>query len=160
VFKRYHGAVRSSILRQTLAATAACATLLLAACSDATTDGGSSTDAASRTVLLYKATRTVLDQLVTYPSDSASEVSSSIVRLEPGAETGFHRHDTPLYVYVLRGTVTVSYDGDVVKEYPAGSAFLEAIGTYHNGRNEGTEMVEILTVSIGAEGLENTVARP
>jgi hypothetical protein len=58
------------------------------------------------------------------------------------------------------GTVTVEYDGGVVKAYPKGSVFMEATGTYHNGRNLGNEPVLLLTVSIGAEGIENTVARP
>jgi quercetin dioxygenase-like cupin family protein len=113
-----------------------------------------------RTVLLDKATKTILDQPLAYPSASAAQVSSVIVRLQPGDTTGFHRHDAPLYVYVLAGEVTVHYDGNIVKKYPAGTSFLEAQGTYHDGRNEGTEPVEILTVSIGAEGIENTVARP
>ncbi|MFM8529654.1 MAG: cupin domain-containing protein [Ilumatobacteraceae bacterium] len=112
-----------------------------------------------RTPLLDRADATTLEQPLEYP-DGHAEVSSATVRMAPGQETGWHRHDTPLYVQVIRGTVTVYYDGDVVKTYPAGSAFIEAIGTYHNGRNEGDEPVEILTVSIGAEGLENTVARP
>lgn len=113
-----------------------------------------------RTVLLNKATKTILDQPVAYPTATPAQVSSVIVRLQPGESTGFHRHDAPLYVYVLSGEVTVHYDGDIVKRYPAGSSFLEALGTYHDGRNEGTEPVEILTVSIGAEGVENTVKRP
>ncbi|CAB4701069.1 unannotated protein [freshwater metagenome] len=54
----------------------------------------------------------------------------------------------------------MEYDGGVVKAYPKGSVFMEATGTYHNGRNLGNEPVLLLTVSIGAEGIENTVARP
>jgi len=112
-----------------------------------------------RTPLLDEADATTLDQPLEYP-DGHAEVSSATVRMAPGQETGWHRHDTPLYVQVMSGEVTVYYDGDVVKRYPTGSAFIEAIGTYHNGRNEGDVPVEILTVSIGADGLENTVARP
>ena len=114
----------------------------------------------SRTVILDKATQTILDQDIEYPSESDAQISASTVRIEPGAETGFHRHDAPLVAYILSGTLTVYYDGGVVKEYSPGTALVEAIGTYHNGRNEGTEPVEILAVSIGAEGIENTVARP
>lgn len=131
--------------------------LVLTACSADRDD--STAPPVVRTPLLTEADATTLDQDLEYP-DGHAEVSSATVRMAPGQETGWHRHDTPLYVQVMQGEVTVYYDGDVVKRYPAGSAFIEAIGTYHNGRNEGDVPVEILTVSIGAEGLENTVARP
>jgi len=114
----------------------------------------------SRTPLLTKARATVLGQTVVYPTGTPAEVSSATVTMQPGQETGWHRHDAPLYVQVLEGTVTVEYDGGVVKAYPKGSVIMEATGTYHNGRNLGSEPVLILTVSIGAEGIENTVARP
>ena len=113
-----------------------------------------------RVPLLSKATETVLGQKIVYPTGTQAEVSSATVTMQPGQETGWHRHDAPLYVQVLEGTVTVEYDGGVVKTYPKGSVVMEAIGTYHNGRNLGTVPVVILTVSIGAEGVGNTVARP
>jgi quercetin dioxygenase-like cupin family protein len=135
--------------------------LLLASCAadapDATTGDGAP---AVRTPLLTNATKTILGQPITYPSDSEAHVSSAIVVLQPGQETGWHRHDTPLYVHVLDGTVTVSYDGDIVKAYSTGETFIEAIGTYHNGQNLSTEPVHLLTVSIGAEGYADTEARP
>ena len=85
-------------------------------------------------------------------------MSSAIVTIPPGAETGWHRHDTPLVVDVIEGVVTVEYDGGIVKEYGPGDTFVEAIGTRHNGRNLGDVDVVIYTVSIGAEGLQNTVS--
>jgi len=114
------------------------------------------TTAVSPVALLDAATRTVLGQTVQYPAGVA-QVSSSIITLSPGTETGLHRHDAPMYAYILQGTVTVEYDGGTVKAYPAGSALLEAVGTAHNGRNLGTEPVRILVVNIGAEGVKNSV---
>lgn len=107
--------------------------------------------------LLTAEERTILDQVIEYPTETPAQVSAGVVVLEPGAETGLHRHDTPLVVHVLEGTVTVTYGDGTVKEYPAGSTFVEAIGTEHNGRNDTDAPVKIYTVSIGAEGLENTV---
>ncbi len=137
--------------------------VMLASCGSDNAASGTDTAASSaeaRTILLDKAMKTILEQTITYPMETPAQVSSVIVRLQPGEETGFHRHDAPLYVYVLSGEVTVDYGDDGVKKYPAGSSFVEAIGTYHNGRNRGDVPVEILTVSIGAEGVENTVLRP
>lgn len=45
-----------------------------------------------------------------------------------------------------------------MNEYGPGDTFVEAIGTRHNGRNLGDVDVVIYTVSIGAEGLQNTVS--
>lgn len=113
---------------------------------------------ASREDLLDKARKTILDQDLEYPHDTHAEVSSGIVTIPPGVETGWHRHDTPLVVHVMEGVVTVEYDGGVVNEYGPGDTFVEAIGTRHNGRNLGDVEVVIYTVSIGAEGLQNTVS--
>jgi quercetin dioxygenase-like cupin family protein len=109
-------------------------------------------------VLLDKQSSTVLDQLLTYPSGAQAQISSAVLTFAPGALTGLHRHDTPLYVYVIEGTITVTYDGGVVKEYTAGHAILEAVGTAHNGANLTDAPVKLLVVNIGAEGIVNTVS--
>jgi quercetin dioxygenase-like cupin family protein len=138
-----------------LAAAGLLASTVLAACGDLPqTDPNAK---ATREDLLDKARKTILDQDLEYPHDTHAEVSSGIVTIPPGVETGWHRHDTPLVVHVMEGVVTVEYDGGVVKEYGPGDTFVEAIGTKHNGRNLGDVDVVIYTVSIGAEGLENTV---
>lgn len=112
--------------------------------------------AASSQTLLDKADLTVLGQQFDYPQTDDAQVSSAIVTIPVGGQTGRHRHNTPMYAYVLAGTVTVEYDGGVVKEIPAGTALVEAVGTWHNGRNLGGEPVAILTVNLGAQGLVNT----
>jgi hypothetical protein len=106
--------------------------------------------------LLNKQTTTVLGQPFQYLTSSA-EVTSSILTMVPGQETGRHRHDAPLYVYVLSGEVTVTYDGGIVKKYTEGMALLEAVGVYHNGVNTGTDPVRLLIVNMGAAGVANTV---
>lgn len=103
---------------------------------------------------------TVLDQPLRYPTKGKAQVSSSIIVIEPGQETGWAKNPTPMYVYVLEGALTVEYDGGQVKEYRAGTALLEAVGTWRNATNSGTDPVRILVVSMGAKGMKNTVERP
>ena len=103
---------------------------------------------------------TVLDQPLRYPTKGKAQVSSSIIVIEPGQEAGWAKNPTPMYVYVLEGALTVEYDGGMVKEYRAGTALLEAVGTWRNGTNTGTEPVRILVVSMGAKGVKNTIERP
>ena len=109
--------------------------------------------------LLTKIEETVLNQPISYPVVGPAQISSAIVTLIAGEETGWHRHDAPMYAYILSGTLQVSYDGGVVKIYKAGDAILEAIGTYHNGQNIGKDPVRIIVVNIGAVGVENTVKK-
>lgn len=107
--------------------------------------------------VLNKQAQTVLDQLLQYPSGTQAQVSSALLTIDPGVSTGLHKHDAPMYAYILEGTLTVTYEGGIVKEYSAGSAILEAVGTPHNGENKTDKPVKLLVVNIGAEGVANSV---
>lgn len=108
-------------------------------------------------VVLDKQAQTVLDQLLQYPNGSQAQVSSAVLTIAPGVSTGLHKHDAPMYAYILEGTLTVTYEGGIVKEFSAGSAILEAVGTPHNGENKTDKPVKILVVNMGAEGVANSV---
>lgn len=116
--------------------------------------------AISATALLTAQETTVLGQTFEYPTSGAAQVSSSSLVIPRGASTGWHRHDAPLYAYVLSGDLTVDYDGGITKHYTKGMAIMEAIGTRHNGHNDGKEPVRLLVVNIGAAGVANTVKLP
>lgn len=118
---------------------------------------GSDDPPPARVVELLSTSETILGQPIVYFSSTRAEVGSTIVTLQSGEDTGWHHHNTPLYAYVLEGTVTVDYADEGIRTYEAGTAFMEAIGTSHIGRNEGDDQVRILVVHLGAEGVENTV---
>lgn len=109
-------------------------------------------------VLLNKQMTTILGQSIAYPTGTA-QVSSALITLLPGQQTGWHRHDAPLYGYIVSGTLSIAYDGNITKVYAPGTAFMEALGTYHNGSNLTNEPVVILAVNIGADGVANTVMK-
>jgi len=108
---------------------------------------------------------TNLGQPIDYPTGTPAQITAMIVTLAPGQETGRHRHPIPLYGQVLSGQVTIDYGdyGDYgelgSKTYKAGEAFMEAVDTWHNGRNNGEETLRILAVFMGAEGVAK-VERP
>jgi quercetin dioxygenase-like cupin family protein len=142
--------------------TMALAVSLVGCSSDSSSSTSTTTAAATAgkpesSVVLNKQAQTVLDQLLQYPNGSQAQVSSAVLTFAPGASTGLHKHEAPLYVYVLEGTITVTYDGGIVKEYSAGSAILEAVGTPHNGENKTDKPVRLLVVNMGAEGVANSV---
>lgn len=116
--------------------------------------------AASPEVLLNAVSETVLSQTVAYPSDSQAQISSSIITLMPGQSTPSHRHDAPMFGFILSGELEVSYDGGFTKRLSTGEALVEAIGTYHAGTNVSKVPCKILVVNIGAEGVLNTALEP
>jgi quercetin dioxygenase-like cupin family protein len=143
-------------------------TLVLAACGGGSSESaasasgsasGAAGDVAGRQTLLDAQELTTLDQPIAYPKKVPAQVTSYVTQLEPGQETGWHKHKVPLYVYILEGTVTVEYDGGVIKEYPAGTALMEAQDVWHNGTNKGDSPVRILTVYMGAKGAKNSIDR-
>jgi quercetin dioxygenase-like cupin family protein len=128
--------------------------LALGACS------GEDLPPVSSTVLLDKADTTVLGDEFSYPGAENPEITSSIVRLEAGAETGWHLHEAPMYAYILDGTLEVTYDVDgamVTKTYHEGDAIMEGLDIPHMGKNLTNRPVSILVVNIGSSDLANSV---
>lgn len=106
--------------------------------------------------VLLQGNRTVLDQAIAYP-EGVPEVTGAIVTMEPGQTTGWHRHDAPLFAWVMEGEITVDYGSHGTRRYAAGDAVLEAVDLAHDGTNTGDVPTRILVVFMGAEGVANTV---
>jgi quercetin dioxygenase-like cupin family protein len=101
--------------------------------------------------------KTVLGQSLAYPTGARAKVTAAIVSMQPGAETGWHRHDVPLFGYMLEGELTVDYGPKGTRVYRRGDALMEAIDVPHNGRNTGSGVARILAVFMGADGVPDTV---
>jgi quercetin dioxygenase-like cupin family protein len=116
---------RRNVPRNILIALTITVGVLAAGCSsDSSSSSSTTTSAAPATggkpqssVVLNKQAQTVLDQLLQYPSGSQAQVSSAILTIAPGVSTGLHKHDAPMYAYILEGTLTVTYEGGIVKEF-------------------------------------------
>jgi quercetin dioxygenase-like cupin family protein len=108
---------------------------------------------------LLETGKDIVDQAIAYPPGTP-KVTSAIVVIPPGKETGWHTHEVPLYVYVLEGVVTVDYGSKSTKAYEAGETFMEAMNWPHNGMNKGTVPVRILVVYMGSEEKTNTASAP
>ena len=106
--------------------------------------------------VLASTTETVIGQPFTYPAGRA-KITAALVTIEPGKQTGWHRHDVPLLGYIVEGSITVDYGDDGKRQFGPGDAFVEAFKTPHNGRNEGNVPARILAVFAGAETTPNTV---
>ncbi|HHZ91959.1 TPA: hypothetical protein EYN65_15865, partial [Candidatus Poribacteria bacterium] len=53
----------------------------------------------------------VLEQPIIYPTQQPAEVTSAIRVLQPGEETGWHKHMVPLH-YLMEGTSTIEFEVD------------------------------------------------
>jgi quercetin dioxygenase-like cupin family protein len=106
---------------------------------------------------LLETDATVLGQPLAYPAAGEPRVTAAVITMAPGVDTGLHRHEVPLFAHVLTGELTVTYDGAGERIYRMGDSLMEAIGTPHNGRNNGTAPVRILVVFMGSAEAANTV---
>lgn len=149
-----------------LAAVLVAAAVALAACGGSdeaptgvTPSASAAAGDAGRQVLLDAQQLDVLDQPIVYPRKGPAQVSGELQVLEPGQETGWHRHRVPVLVHILEGTLTVEYEPSVVKTYPVGTTYMEAEDVWHNGTNAGDDQVRMLVVYLGAKGAKNSVER-
>jgi quercetin dioxygenase-like cupin family protein len=113
------------------------------------------------TVELLKTDKTILGEPITYPgSDVTAEIHSHIVVMKVGEKTSWHKHGVPLYVHVLKGTVSVEYAGHGTKVYKPGDTFMEAMDVWHQATNVGADEVQILTVFMGGNGQPQVIHKP
>jgi len=106
--------------------------------------------------VLLSSTETVIGQPIAYPEGQA-KITAAIVTMVPGQKTGWHKHNVPLFAYMLEGELTVDYGENGMKTYREGDSLIEAFQTSHNGENTGAGNARILAVFAGAEGVANTV---
>jgi quercetin dioxygenase-like cupin family protein len=78
-------------------------------------------------------------------SRGTTDVVVRRIVIEPGGTTGWHHHTGELVAVVLTGTLTRQLDDCSIETSTAGQAFVEPAGRHHvhNGRNLGTEPVEL-----------------
>jgi len=93
---------------------------------------------------------TVIGQDISYPSGSP-QITSKIVIIPVGAETGPHIHEYPMFAYIMEGEVSVDYGEQGIKTFVKGQSIVEAINYTHNGRNNGNEPTKILVVLMGKD---------
>ena len=100
--------------------------------------------------ILLDTNQTIIGQDISYPSGSP-QISSKIVTIPAGSETGPHIHDYPMFAYIMSGEITVDYGEKGLKTYLQGDSIIEAVNYTHNGKNNGNEPAEILVVLMGEE---------
>ncbi|WP_028104404.1 cupin domain-containing protein [Pseudoduganella violaceinigra] len=91
-----------------------------------------------------------------YPGGQA-EITSLLIEIAPGGETGWHLHPVASFGYILEGELEVSLKDGSVKRLAAGQALAEVVNTLHNGRNVGKGPLKLVVFYAGATGSTLTV---
>ena len=100
---------------------------------------------------------TVTGEEIRYPTSGPARVTVSIVTILPGTIAKIHRHPVPLVGYVLEGELTVDYGNQGKKTFRKGDALVEALNVPHRGMNLGQDIVRILAIYLGADGIPNVL---
>lgn len=94
---------------------------------------------------------------IVYPK-GAPQITARITEIPPGARTGVHTHQIPLFVYILGGRLTIRGEAGESTVYKEGDAYMERTD-WHEGINEGSEPVRLLAVYPGEVGTPLSVKR-
>ena len=74
------------------------------------------------------------------------------VEVAPGGVAGWHTHPGEEISDVTDGEVTLMIAGQPPRKVAAGGAFVIPAGTVHNGKNDGTTIVKLVTVYVVEKG--------
>jgi len=103
-------------------------------------------------VQVLKTDTTSIGQKIIFPSSENDEVTISKVTIPSGDSTGWHKHDCPVYAYVLKGTLRVKLEDGTIKEYTENNCFAEVVKTLHNGFNSSKSEVVLIAFYLGEKG--------
>lgn len=95
-------------------------------------------------------------QLPKYP-DGNPEITILKIIIPPKTKLPLHKHPDINAGIVLKGELTVISEANDTLYLKAGEPIVELVNTWHFGRNEGTEPVEIIVFYAGIQGTPITI---
>lgn len=94
---------------------------------------------------------------VAYLKTDQPEITAMTVDIAPGAQTGWHTHQIPVYAYVISGCLTVDIEGNISRKFNAGDVIIEVENASHNGINYGKTPVKLIVFYTGAKNMPNVL---
>ncbi len=101
---------------------------------------------------LLKTDTTSIGQKIQYPDFRGDEVTIMKITIPSGDSTGWHKHEFPVFAYILKGNLTVEFENNKTLQFKENSSFAEVINTFHNGINKGNEDVVLIAFFMGGKG--------
>lgn len=102
---------------------------------------------------------TSLGQRIAYPLAEHSEVTILKITMRPGQSTGWHKHEIPVFAYILQGTLTVDFESGKSLTFREQSSFAEVADVYHNGQNKENGDLILLAFFMGDKGKALSIHR-
>ncbi len=65
---------------------------------------------------------TTIGQGFIYPDLHKDQITISKITIQPGKSTGWHKHDFPVFAFVLKGNLTVELENHKFLEFPENSS--------------------------------------
>jgi len=101
---------------------------------------------------ILKTDTTTIGQKIQYPDFKDDEVTITKITIPSGESTGWHKHEFPVFAYILKGSLTVEFENNKTMQFKENSSFAEVINTFHNGINKGKEDVVLIAFFMGEKG--------
>lgn len=106
---------------------------------------------------VLKTDTTTLGQKIIYPQFKESEITISKITIPPGESTGWHKHEFPVFAYVLKGVLTIETENNKMMRFSENASFAEVVNTFHNGINKGDEDVVLIAFFMGGKGKDLSI---
>ncbi|MEN6620474.1 MAG: cupin domain-containing protein [Smithella sp.] len=108
-------------------------------------------------MVILKASTTGNGAPIAYLKTDRPEITAMTVDILPGAQTGWHIHNVPVYAYVMSGCLTVYIEGNVSRKFNAGDVIIEVVNARHNGVNNSKDPVKLIVFYTGAQNIPNVI---
>ena len=108
---------------------------------------------------LLKTDTTSIGQKITYPKFADPAVTMLKITIPPGKSTGWHKHNIPVFAYVIKGTLTVELEDHREMKFNEESTFAEMRNTYHNGKNMEDSDLELIAIYMGGKGQKLSIPK-
>ena len=100
-----------------------------------------------------------MGQKISYPEVKDAKVTMMKITFPPGETTGWHKHNIPVFSYILKGTLTVQTEDNKITQFKENTSFAESHNIYHKGtNNEKTDLV-VLAIYLGGDEKELSVKK-
>ena len=108
---------------------------------------------------LLRTDTTSIGQKITYPDFADPEVTMLKITIPPGKSTGWHKHNIPVFAYVVKGTLTVELEDHQVEKFTEESTFAEVRDKYHNGTNMEDSDLVLIAIYMGGKGQKLSIPK-
>ena len=101
---------------------------------------------------ILKTETTSTGQGFIYPQLQDDEITILKITIPSGKSTGWHKHEFPVFAYILKGNLTVELENNNIMQFSKNSSFSEVVNTFHTGINKGKKDVVLIAFYIGEKG--------